>query len=353
MGFRRYIRLLFIMGGLLTGFRGDAQSTQPTCTNHFYKTSYELTGDIGLRSLTIGPDGCMYMGCVSGYNYAIIKLDSLGDTIRTRTYIAQSFSPNNGKTIMDYDGNLFSVASHHYFLRTDTAGNILPSKQISLSNNPFFSFADMGMLANGDKVFLYTSPIGGYTSCFAVVTTPDGGTIKWTKYFTIYGPSSAAILADGDKVLVGVSFQSYDPYSPGGSGLVQLDGGTGAILRQQWFSEQLNFQGLARYNNGYIISGTYLPVSFYGNPSFYIRTDLSLNVLAANGFPAYTGQYSYMLFQPQTDGSVYGLYSSAYALDLFQISSGDAIQWANSAFGFYQVPRAVTLDPAGVFFGTD
>src|ERR1700722_705350 len=118
MSYRPYIRLLFIIGWLFTGFRGYNQTVNPTCTNHFYKGSYELEGSISMKSLVIGPDGCMYIGCGNGYDYGIIKLDSRGDSIRCRTYVTPAFSAFYSKTIWDIDGNLFSYANG-YVLRTD------------------------------------------------------------------------------------------------------------------------------------------------------------------------------------------------------------------------------------------
>ena len=349
--------LTLCLSCLLLTLPGYGQTAGPGCTTPYYKGNYgpPLDGSVALKSSAVGPDGCIYIGSTDYPVYSIIKLDSFGSIIRTTSYTPPAilnYSP--GKTILDADGNLFSVICNNYILRTDTLGNVLSSRQLSFIGPETFSFLDVGVLSNGDKVFLLSAPLGGAQDVFLVATTPDASAIRWTRYLTgnTYLYSNAAMLADGDKIILGVDFYGSN-YYPNGSGILELDGGTGAVLGNEWVSQILNFSQISRYNNGYIFNGRTNDANF---PSFYLRTNSQLNVLSAHYFPAYTTGYPYgypFLFQPQADGSVYGFYSSTGPMTLFLISPEDVIQWASGLFGFYQDPITLTLGPAGIYIGTD
>ena len=354
--------LILILMGLSTWLPGRAQTTGPGCKPPYYKGNYgpPLDGNISLKSTMVGPDGCVYMGSLYYPDYSIIKLDTFGAVIRSTAYLPSG--PLNGlyggKTIMDYDGNLLSVIFNNYILKTDTIGNVLSSLSLSISGVNSFNFLDLVVLSNGDKAFLLENQFAANPNVFVVVASPDLSTVKWTKYLAgwTYPYSTPAIFADGNKIILGVDFygSSYNNYPPG-SGIIQLDGGTGTVLQQHWFSQILNFTQITGYTNGYLFNGRTTDANF---PSFYIRTDKDLNLLSANYFPSYSTGYPYgypFVFQPQPDGSIYGFYSSTTTaqMTLFLISPTDAIQWASGLFGFYQDPITLTLAPAGIFIGTD
>jgi len=355
----RYYRLTtLILLILLADLQGYSQTTGPGCTTPYYKGNYgpPLDGNISLRSTAVGPDGCIYIGNMYNSVYSIIKLDTFGAVIRSTAYTPPG--PLNysapGKTIIDYDDKLLSVIFNNYILRTDTLGNILAARQLTLSGMSSFNFLDVGVLSDGDKVFLLNGDLGGYEDVFLVVTSPDLSSVKWTKYLAgwNYTNSSPRMVIDGDKIVLGVDFYgSY--YYPNGSGIIKLDGGSGAVLQQRWFSQILNFTQASLYNKGYIFNGR---TNDPNAPSFYLRTDKDLNLIAAYDFPAYSTGYPYgytFLFQPQPDGSIFGFYSSTSTMTLFQISPDDVIQWASGLFGFYQDPRTLALTPGGIFIGTD
>ena len=121
MFFRLPRRLFFVTACVLAALGGYGQAAGPGCTNQFYRNSYNGYGNVTMKSLVIGPDASMYMGCLNGYNYSIIKVDSLGDTVRCRTYVNGTSGYSNGRTLLDYDGKLFSTADN-FVWRTDTAG---------------------------------------------------------------------------------------------------------------------------------------------------------------------------------------------------------------------------------------
>src|ERR1700722_14581841 len=240
---------IFLLCLILVNFahwRTYGQAAGPDCTKPYYFASLGAAqnSSLTLQSTAVGPDGSAYLGCVNYPTYSIIKLDSFGNMIRSTSYSpsgATNFGAA-GKAIVDFDGNLFSIIYNNYILRTDTMGNVLSAKIMSLTGNASFSFLDMGMLSNGDKVFLYTGTVGGYQGEFVVVTSPDASVIEWTKYFYAYSYpyASASILADGSKIIVTVGMTgSYT--LPGGSGMLVLDGGTGAVLQQSWFTQLLDF----------------------------------------------------------------------------------------------------------------
>lgn len=349
--------LILILIGLATCLQGHGQTAGPGCKPPYYEASFgpPADGSMMLNSSTVGPDGCIYIGSLYYPDYSIIKLDTFGALIRSTAYLPPgSFSyPTSGKTIIDYDGNLLSVMFNNYILKTDTLGNILSSKQLSFINPGSFTFLDVAVLSNGDKVFLLDADLGAFQYDFVVLTTPDLSSIIWTKYWGGYSYSytNVAMLADGDKIILGFDFyNSYNYYEyPNNSGILALDGGTGAVLQQRWFSQILNFSQVSRYNNGYLFNGR---IAYPSNASFYIRTDNALNVQTAYDFPSYTTGYPF-LFRPQPDGSIYGFYSSTSSMELFFISAGDVVEWASGLFGFYQIPVTMSLSPGGIFVGTD
>jgi gliding motility-associated-like protein len=354
----RYYYLVSLF--LLSLLRADAQPTAPGCTTPYYRNNFAppLDGYTSLQSLAEGPDASIYVGSDYFNVYSIIKLDSFGNTIRTTSYTPVNANNYNapGKTIMDVDGNLFSVIFNNYILRTDTVGNILSARKLDLPNGVTYNFLDVNVLANGDKALLFVSFYGDAQADFLVVTNPDASIIKWTKYFYAYtyGPNynNASILADGNKIVLGIDFNGSSYYS-NGSGMFELDAGTGAVLQQRWVSQTLSFRHISRYNNGYIFSGI---TDNFNSCSFYVRTDTNLNVIAANDFPAYGNNYPFsfpFLFQAEADGSVYGYFSASVTMILFLISPGDVIQWASGLSGVYQNPVAMALNPSGIFIGTD
>jgi gliding motility-associated-like protein len=357
--YRRLLCLILLSPFILSGAFGQptgsaGQALPPGCATPYYHSSYgwPLDGDVQLQSMVVGPDGCIYLGCQSyPPEYSIMKLDTTGNIIRIKSYTAsgQAFSP--GKTIVDADGNLFSVIFNNHVLRTDTIGNILSATDLAMLNGYSFSFTDVAVLANGDKVFLLEFGNSSYPYQYLVATSPDASVIRWTRYFFAYPylNTNASIMADGNKILLGIDFfNSYSYNAPDNSGIIALDGATGKVLHQNWFSRQLNFRQISRYNNGYVFGGT-TPAP--NTTSFYMRTDTSLNALAAYDFPGYTAGYPF-LFRTQPDGSIYGMYSNTESLSLFLVSPGDVIQWASGVFGFYQFPNSMVLDPSGIFIGT-
>jgi gliding motility-associated-like protein len=355
---RRTVLLCLMLTCFFTWYRADGQGKAPGCTTPYYDGSYGPPGDgdVALESAAIGPDASIYFGCMNYPTYSIMKLDSFGNMIRSTSYtpVGANNPGSPGKTIVDADGNLFSVIFNNYIVRTDTLGNILAGAQLSFFNNNLsMSFADLAMLPNGDKLFLYTSSFGGSPTAFLIETSPDASVIRWTKYLyaNTYLYLNVSMLVNGNSILVGVNLSgSY--YFPNGSGILKLDAGTGAVMQQRWFSQLLAFNHISAYNTGYIFSGV---TSAPGSSSFYLRTDTSLNVEAAYSFPSYPVNYPYgfpFLFQAQADGSVYGFYSGSN-MTLFLISPGDVIQWASGLFGFYQHPITMLLDPSGIFISTD
>jgi gliding motility-associated-like protein len=345
---------------LISLLRAYGQATAPGCTTPYYRNNFAppLDGYTSLQSLAEGPDASIYIGSDYGNVYSIIKLDSFGNTIRNTSYTPVNANNYNapGKTIVDVDGNLFSVIFNNYILRTDTIGNILSARKLDLPSGVNYNFLDIGVLANGDKALTFVTLFGGYQADFLVVTNPDASVIKWTKYFYAYtytsNFSNTSLLADGNKIILGIDF-SGSSYYPNGSGIFELDAGTGAVLQQGWFPQTLSFRHISRYNNGYIFSGI---TDVSNSCSFYVRTDTNLNVISANDFPAYGNSYPFsfpFLFQAQADGSVYGYFSASSTMILFLISPGDVIQWASGIFGFYQDPISMALNPSGIFIGTD
>jgi gliding motility-associated-like protein len=342
---------------LFTILQGYGQVPLPGCGTP-YKGDYSPPsgGSLNLYSTAIGPDGCIYAGCVDYPWYSLMKLDSNGNKIRITSYapagIAQSDGP--GKTVFDYDGNLFSYFHNNFILKTDTAGNILSGKKLSSNNGFLFGLLNLNILANGNKVFLFWGTnAAGYQSIYVVVTSPDASTILWTKYFWSYNEINAGLLADGNKIILGLSVDN-DYYAPNGTTFMRLDAGTGDILQQRWFSQEMGVNHIFRYKNGYIFDGNgELPTTIAPG---YIRTDTLLNVITSNYLPAYFSSDNVfpVIFQPQTDGSVYGFYSSGTtSMAFFLISAEDAVQWATGMSGFYQTPVTMNLASSGILIGTD
>jgi gliding motility-associated-like protein len=345
--------ILLALLGPFAPLSGYGQAATAGCTSPYYLTGFDPPGDadIYLKSVAVGPDGSVYLGSIYYPNYTIVKADTFGAIIRTTSYTPGSplgYYANPGKTMFDYDGNLLSVITNNQILKTDTLGNILWSRQLLLSGGSSFSFIDVQVLPNGNKVFLLDAWLGGWEDVFLVETTPDVSTITWVKYLPgwNYGYASPAIAVDGNNIILGVDFYGSGYYT-NGAGLLEFDAGSGTLLRQQWFPQLLNFTQVGVYNNGYIFNGMLYDGS---GASFYIRTDKNLNVLAANSFPAFAGRNP-IIFQPQASGSIYGSASTNINAALFYIDPNDEIQWASTFNGSILTPVALVLSPAGIYIG--
>lgn len=355
------IRFALSLITVFTLLQGYCQGPNPACSSPYYKVglSPAAGGSLNLFSTAIGPDGSLYMGCVEYPWYSILKTGSLGNVVRTTSYTPSGTTRSDGsaKTILDNGGSLFSFFGNNFILSTDTTGAVLFGKKVSSNDGSPIGLVSLDMLANGDKVFLFSGTAGNYRCVYLMVTSPDASTIKWTRYFLTYNYINARMLADGDKIVVGVSVvNSPSGPIPNGTALIQFDAGTGAVLQQRWFSDLLSFNHIFRYGNGYIFDGNVQSPSIAG---FYLRTDLSFNIIATYYFPAYTNQNNVypVIFQPQPDGSLYGFYSSGTSgtngMTFFLISANDVIQWATSLSSSYQTPMTMNLTQSGISMATD
>ena len=354
----RYPRLLLLLLlNIITLSQSYSQNSVPGCGDNYFKGSYSplLNGNVSLLSTALGPDGSVYIGCIANSSYSIMKLDASGNLIRTTSYLPSGMtkSDGSGKMIIDQDGNLFSVFSNNYIIRTDTAGNVLSARQL-FNGGTSLGLVEVSMLANGDKVFLFSGIAANGLRCYyLVVTNPDASSTRWTKYLYTHNYIHGDILADGNKIIIGVSVvQSF--YAPDGTGMIQLDAGTGAILHQQWFAEQLSFNQISRYKNGYIFAGNSQRPSICG---FYARTDTELKPISIQHFPVYFDVdivYHYLL-QPQSDGSLYGVSSHPNALNLFRINENDVIDWTSGLLpaSYPTTPKSLTLSASGILIGAD
>jgi hypothetical protein len=105
---RILLRRFLTVAILFLQFQLRGQGISSGCTSHFYKVNYGFSGDgvINLNSLTIGPDGCMYLGSdygYIGYNSTFIDVQMLPDGKKNRwgQQVFASTIPLNG-----WDGNI-------------------------------------------------------------------------------------------------------------------------------------------------------------------------------------------------------------------------------------------------------
>ena len=355
--YRCLLSLIFVF----TLLQGYCQGVGVLCSSPNYTVSLSppTGGSINLLCSVIGPDASAYMGCVEYPWYSILKTDSWGNIVRTTSYKPSGTirSDGPGRTILNKDGSLFSFFGNNYIVSTDTTGTVLFGRKVSSNDGSPINLVSIGVLANGDKAFLLSGTAGSYRGVYLLVTSPDASTIKWTKYLWTYSYINARMLADGDKIVIGVSVvNSPAGPVPNGTAVIQFDAGTGVVLQERWFSDLLSFNQISRYGNGYIFDGNVQSPSIAG---FYLRTDLSCNVIGTYYFPAYTnGNNIYpVIFHPQFDGSLYGFYSSGTSgtnvMTLFSIGAVDIIQWAVSLPGNHQTPATMNLTSDGILMSTD
>ncbi|PWT71233.1 MAG: hypothetical protein C5B59_18485 [Bacteroidetes bacterium] len=372
MVFRSYCFIILIT--LFLGLSAYGQTSAPGCNSSYYRGTYTsqlpLMSDVDIWSQVVGPDGSLYLGVMNYPEYSVAKLDTAGNVLWNKSYDTV-FLKYSGKTIMDIDGNLITLLSESNIIKTDTAGNIFASRKLALSTItgrygtyvPDSYIGDVVVLANGDKVFLIWT--NGAAQLFLVETSPDLATIRWTKVYSQWSDiqTKPAIMADGNNLVFATGFGLAGSGLQNRTVLMVLDGNTGATLQERWFGQLIYFQNLSRFNNGYLFAGAATSkdeMNFLNYDSLiYIRTDLSLNVLAANYFPSLSLDYVQgypFLVKAQADGSAYGIYSSLDTMTLFQISPNDVIEWANSlpntSSGFYQHARFLTLAPSAIYITT-
>src|SRR3979490_2506634 len=102
---RSYDLLFLTLVSLFTISQGYGQASAPGCSTPYYKGNYGPPGDgsVHLLSTAAGPDASLYLGCMDYPFYSIMKLDSFGNMIRTKSYAPSGMTSSDGpgKTILD------------------------------------------------------------------------------------------------------------------------------------------------------------------------------------------------------------------------------------------------------------
>ena len=299
------------------------------CDIKYFQNNFHHLGFNGFPKLNILPDNSLILTSV--YNFTatgLIKMNSSGDTLWSKTYINPGSSSGKGfaKTLNDWDGNLFSVMNTRYLTTLDTAGNVLSTHYLNgLDNN---GYTDAAVFPNGDKLVFYAVHNGVGTGGVLLRVDKSMNSVKWSRMIGDDYFWYSNILIDGNTILIAGSV-GIPP--AGGKNLesfiIKLNGDDGTTMTSNAFLDAGSSSKvvlLYKSGNGYIIDGsTYLtddPNSM--NATYYIRLTAGLNIQASKQFietpNLNSGAYRLL---PQNDGSFYGAYGEFFNLTLFNINS--------------------------------
>lgn len=280
------------------------------------------------------PGGDLILTCLNNGSNEMIKLNSKGDTVWTKDYVYNTHDYlAKVKTIIDYDGNLLSIGGRSNLLKTDTAGKVLKTVNLSGSVNvTVFTIIDMYLLANGDKAILINAndDINGWFD--VMVIDKNLTTVKWLKHIS-HGRSydmNAVFMAHGDRVVVSTTFYN-NTTAEATTALTLLNANNGQVLAQNNYSDVKNVTGISAWNNGYVL---------IERPGYtdlqYIRTDKQLNIISARSIPG-TPNY-YCAIAAKSDGSFIAAYANYASVGfvVFYVGADDKVKWADSVFNFNQ-----------------
>ncbi|HLK31331.1 MAG TPA: hypothetical protein VKT28_22315, partial [Puia sp.] len=311
--------------------------------------------------LTILPDNSVLVD-VGSNNMGLImsKLNNYGDTIWSKSYFPPGFPGNLGphKTIVDMDGNLFSVIANNYLVKLDTAGNILSAN--ILSGTKDLSFKDAIILPDGDKVVLYNAPYDGNEPGVIARLDKNLTTVKWSQTISFYTTFLTNMVASGNSIFIGGGGTDMDYQFDLNTFISEIDANDGSIKKLKYFKAQQSYSNLFSL----LINGDHLlGAGVFGNGNvnrdsgryFYMRLDTSLNLLTAKRIVNTDNSntdYNY-IFLLQNDASILGTYGEYFQQLFFKIDKYDSMVWVKGAPSIGLGPTDLKQNADGFFVASN
>lgn len=278
------------LGYIITGKKSSEVCLVKTdiAGNIEWKKTYYKTGGIdaeGRAVIATKDSGYIIAGFInsynSSYNMLLIKTNSNGDTLWTKTYGGNAYdaaysvveTSDGGYTLMGISKSFGDANGDAYMVKTDQNGAVIWSKTYGSTN------LDEGTsiinTTSGGYIFTGTTmSYGAGNKDFFVTETDSAGNVLWSKAYGGTGYESGMCInkTNGGYIISGAtqawSGGSYDTY------LIKING-SGILQWAKTFggsSDESGTSVCSTDDGGYIVSGS--SNSFVTNGDFYlVKTD--------------------------------------------------------------------------------
>jgi hypothetical protein len=296
---------------------------------------------------------------IAGYTYSfgagvmdfyLVKTDSLGDTLWTRTYggpyddIARSvWQTLDGGYIVTGSTKSYGVGYNNlYLVKTNEAGDTMWTKTFGWTNSDNTGY-EVQQTTDGGYIIGGTS-----TTRMLLIKTDENGSADWIREYGITGHSggySVQQTSDGGYIVAGFSYvpDNYDFY------LVRTNSVGDTLWTRTYgsFDYDVCFSVRETFDGGYIAAGgTGLLYDRYGPDIFLVRTNANGDTLWTRKFGYDNDDVAYSI-QQTTDGGyivvgrIYSLFTSDWDVYVVRTDQlGDTLwsrkygtlgnQWATS-----------------------
>ena len=327
---------------ILIGFSFHSFS-QTDCKQYFFENNIgQLDAGLTPPKLFTASNGDVIFGGMKGDSFVVAKLNYRGDSIWDKIYfIPGGFYSTYSRGLQDIDGNLLFAVAPNYFIKLDTAGNIIGAKSI---NNIGMEVIDMVMLKNGDKLVLFQKN----SLAEIVLLNADLSVTRWCKAFYAYSYYFTNLVVDSNIALMSGAYTgSVYPYTSL-SFITKFNLADGSVIQNQTCSlpnNGLSFTDILKCGSDYIAVWTTDNNDFPNSNRGYTRFDAQLNVKKNKRITNYSVNYSSpsFVFQGMPDGSFYYAFGESFNLALGHISSNDTLHWVKDVPGDYSNPSDLKL----------
>lgn len=269
-------------------------------------------------------DGGYVAGCWSyatgmAFDIWLIKTDSYGDTLWTRSY---DFGGEDmcSSVYQTSDSGYILTGLGVYLLKTNSSGNFLWAKSYGIANGMTANYVEQ--TNDGGYIVTGSSNSAPFVPSVFVIKTDGSGNLQWAKeYGGAYNDEAECIRQtfDGGYVIAGTTLG----FGAGGEDIWVIKTDAGGTL--QWTKtyggagDEKGHEIVQTADSGYVIAGKSDDAP---NPSYLIKTDGSGNLTWAK---TYQGLYSFFV-QQTADGGFISI-DWNYA-GLMKVNSSGNLIWA-------------------------
>jgi hypothetical protein len=256
----------------------------------------------------------------------LIKTDSLGDTIWTRTY--GGTDADDGSSVAQTTDGGYIIAGHTesygagsadvYLIKTDSFGDTLWTRTYGGTYADFGS--SVAQTTDGGYIIAgHTESYGAGSADVYLIKTDSFGDSLWTRTYGDTGAdygNSVFQTSDGNYVIVG---------SGGNSGvyLIKTDTLGDTIWTKTYHGGGYCFSAAQTYDRGYIITGA-IGGAWYPD-ALLIKTDSLGDSLWAKTYGGYYGHFGYSVAQTSDKGYIMAGYVYSPGLIYVEIIKTDSI----------------------------
>ncbi|MCK4233789.1 hypothetical protein KAX75_05135, partial [candidate division WOR-3 bacterium] len=268
------------------------------------------------------------------FDIYLIKTDSLGDTVWTKTYGGDEFDKGSSVFQTSYDGYIIAGYTYSfgagnsdvYLIKTDSLGDTLWTK--TYGGSEFDKSSSVFQTSNGGYI------IGGYTQSFGtgegdvyLIKTDSVGDTIWTKTYGGSNPdvgSSVAQISDGGYIISG----GTTSFATGNSDvyLIKTDSFGDTVWTKTYggTSWDVGYSVVQTYDEGYVVAA--VTTSFgAGNYDVYlIKTDSLGDTIWTKTYGGTGGDIGYSVSQTSDRGYIIAGLTNSFgvnSLDIYLIKT--------------------------------